>query len=466
VAERDEGEFQGEALSGADAAWFRMDSSTNLMVVNAILFFDEPLDLDTLYDIVEQRLLSIPRFKQRVVTQKRKLNRPHWETDPHFSIEAHVHHVGLPGEGDEALQRFLGDLVSQPLDATKPLWQLYLLEGLPRGNALVARIHHSLADGFALLYLMTRVVDPGDPIEFPMGSVTTVDPDENAEEVAEVARSWRERRVIPGLPDVDTLIAMGDPRKMRSAAKQAGIASAVTSRLLMMSPAYKSSLRGDLGTIKRVGWTRGIPLQQVKQVGAKFGGTVNDVLLLALTDSLRTLLIERGEEPGSGADLRCVMPVNLKPLHERGADLGNGFGLVFLELPIGEESPDARLAKLKERLDGLKRSPEAFMTYAVLTTMGVSLQSAQSQLVKLFHNKSSAIATNVPGPVKPVRFAGRDISRILFWVPQSADVGLGFSIFSYCGVVQVGVQADANIMPDPNLWVDAFHAAFERLLEG
>ena len=172
MSEREGSEFQ-EALSGADAAWFRMESSTNLMVVNAILFFDEPLDLETLHEIVEQRLLTIPRFKQRVVTQKRKLNRPHWETDPHFSIEAHVHHVGLPGKGDEALQRFLGDLVSQPLDATKPLWQLYLLEGLPRGNALVARIHHSLADGFALLYLMTRVVDPGEPIEFPMGSVTT-----------------------------------------------------------------------------------------------------------------------------------------------------------------------------------------------------------------------------------------------------------------------------------------------------
>ena len=97
--------------------------------------------------------------------------------------------------------------------------------------------------------------------------------------------------------------------------------------------------------------------------------------------------------------------------------------------------------------------------------MGVSLQSAQSQLVKLFHNKSSAIATNVPGPISPVRFAGRDISRILFWVPQSADVGLGFSIFSYCGVVQVGVQADANIMPNTSEWVEAFHAAFDRLLE-
>lgn len=465
MSDREGSDVHEEALTGADAAWFRMDSSTNLMVVNAILFFDEPLELETLYEIVEQRLLTIPRFTQRVVTQKRKLNRPHWETDPHFSIEAHVHHIGLPGEGEDVLQRFLSDLVSQHLDLTKPLWQLYLLEGLPRGNALVARIHHSLADGFALLYLMTRVVDPGEPIVFPMGSVTTVEPDEEAEEVAEVARSWRERRMIPGLPDIDTLIAMGDPRKVRSAAKQAGVASVVTSRMLMMPPAYPSSLRGDLGTIKRVGWTRGLPLQQVKQIGAKFGGTVNDVLLLALTDSLRALLIERGEEPGESADLRCVMPVNLKPLQDRGADLGNGFGLVFLELPIGIASPDARLAKLKERLDGLKRSPEAFLTYAMMTTMGVGLQSAQNQLVKLFHNKSTAIATNVPGPISPVRFAGRDISRILFWVPQSADVGLGFSIFSYCGVVQVGVQADANIMPNTSEWVEAFHAAFDRLLE-
>lgn len=448
---------KAEALSGPDAAWLRMESETNLMVVNGLLFFDDPLSFDELVELTEQRLLQVPRFTQRVVTQKRKLNRPRWEPDPHFELRAHIHHVAVPGTGEAALKDFLSDLVSQPLDPSQPLWHLYLIEGAGAGNALLTRIHHSLADGFSLLFLLTRLVDPGEPIEFPMGSITTPAAPEVLDEDAR-APGW-----MSNLPDVETLAAMSDPGRMRDAARTAGAASAVLGNLLTLPRETPTSLRGQLGTLKRLDWTRPLPLETIKAIGEAFGGTINDALLLALTSSLRELLARRGEPIAEDASLRIVMPVNLHPLEDRGADLGNGFGLVFLELPVGQPDPKRRLAELKRRLDELKTSPEAWVTFAVLGAMGMGPASAQHQLLRLFHGKTSGIATNVPGPIAPVRFAGRDVTRIMFWVPQSLDVGLGFSIFSYCGQVQLGIQADERLMPDPAEWVDAFHLAIEKL---
>jgi hypothetical protein len=158
------------------------------------------------------------------------------------------------------------------------------------------------------------------------------------------------------------------------------------------------------------------------------------------------------------------MFVNIRPMERRSEDLGNGFGLVFIELPIGEPDPAERLATLQRRIEVLKKSPEAFVTFGVLTAMGASPAAAQAQLLRLFYNKATAIATNVPGPIEPVRIGGRAIERITFWVPQSADLGLGFSIFSYRGEVQVGIHGDANLLPDPDLFAACFHDAFDALL--
>lgn len=458
-------------MGGQDAAWWRMESSTNLMIVNALLDFDEELSYDELCELVRQRLLPIPKFTQRVVTQSNGvITRPHWETDPHFELDAHVNHIAIPrprgdDDRDAALKRVLSDLFSQPLDQSKPLWKIYLLDTDKPGSSVAIRIHHSLADGFALLFLMTHLVDPGEPIHFPMGSVNTVAPAEEDldEEAKKIARSVRQRRGLPGLSDIEQLAALGKPRAVRSAARQASSASAVAGQLLLMSTEQRSSLRSQLGTIKLVDWSRPVPVDTIKEIARDFGGTINDVLLLALCDSLREVLAGRDESLRPDSDLRCVMPVNLKPLDERGDDLGNGFGLVFIDLPVGFDDPHERLEILKKRLDRLKKSPEAYVTFGVLGAMGMGPASAQASLTKLFYNKASLIATNVPGPIEPVSFGGQEIRGMRFWVPQSLDVGLGFSIFSYCGEVQVGVHVDRKIMPDTTEWVEAFHRALEAL---
>lgn len=460
----DETAPQQTPLAGPDAAWLRMETPTNLMVVNGLLCFDDPLTYAEVEELIRERLLVIERFTQRVVPQERAHIRPHWEPDPHFSIESHLHHVAVPAPGEEALRRFLNDMFSQPLDMNRPLWHFYLVEGVGAGNALVIRIHHSLADGFSLLYLMTKLADPGREITFPTGEVITPGaPDPSHEEVAEIAEEVRERSWVPNLPDPEALAQISDPARLREVLRQSLIAPAVAGHLLVMPDERETSLRGPLTPRKRVDWTRPLSLERVKRVAHSFGGTVNDVLLLALTSSLRSLLATRGEELEPGENLRCVMPVNLRPFEDRGDDMGNGFGLVFVELPVGETDPQRRLDALEARITELKQSPEAFVLYAALMVAGMSPASVQTQIVKLFMKKATMITTNVPGPTAPVYFAGRPITRMRFWVPQSADIGLGFSIFSYCGEVSLGVQADETLLPNPEHWVDAFHRAFDEL---
>jgi WS/DGAT/MGAT family acyltransferase len=220
-------------------------------------------------------------------------------------------------------------------------------------------------------------------------------------------------------------------------------------------------LRGELGTAKRAVWSEPIELEQVKVIGRAMESTINDVLLAALTGALRRYLVERG---GAVEDLRAFIPVNLRPLDEPiPRELGNRFGLVFLELPVREEEPRRRLRELKRRMDALKRSPEAAVTFGLLGVVGLVPMAVEKRLVELLGPRGTLVMTNVPGPRQPVYLAGTQLAGLMFWVPQAGKVGLGVSIFSYAGQVTVGVSVDAGLVPDPHRLVRAFHDELSML---
>ncbi|MEM1349197.1 MAG: wax ester/triacylglycerol synthase family O-acyltransferase [Myxococcota bacterium] len=435
-----------EAMFGTDAMWWRMDHPTNPMVVNAISYFDRPLDIDELKATLSERLLTYPRFRQRVLPSKGTLARPHWELDLSFDIDAHVLHIGTPGPTRAHLEDLIRQLISAPLDPTKPLWSFTLIEGVGEGNALFTRIHHSLADGFSLLKVLISLAD--EELVFPPG-------------VAPVAIDDKEREAIDTIQDT-LLSSTPDPRRLAKLAKSAGRVPSVATSLLTMPAEPHTRLRGDLGTQKLATWTQPFPLAAIKAIGQRFGGTLNDAILLILTGAMRRYLEHHDGDVGVD-DVRIIMPVNLFPLDTRTGDLGNGFGIVYLQLPVGEADLARRAATLEERVAALKRSPEAYLTYGVLKAMGMSPPSAQAQVVRLLERKASAIVTNVPGPQEPVRFMGREMTHLTFWVPQSCDIGLGFSIFSYCGHVRVGITGDRGLMPDPGLWAALFEEEFTAL---
>jgi WS/DGAT/MGAT family acyltransferase len=210
-------------------------------------------------------------------------------------------------------------------------------------------------------------------------------------------------------------------------------------------------------------WSPPIALEEVKKVGRVTASTINDVMLACVAGALRRYLLHRGANV-EGLSIRAAVPVNLRPLDAPLA-LGNRFSLIFLSLPIGIEHPLERLIALKENMDEIKGSAEAFVAWGILNAIGGSPEPIQRTVVNIFGSKATGVMTNVPGPRQTIFFAGKPISDIMFWVPQSGYLGLGVSILSYAGNVRLGVCTDAGLVPDPEQIIADFQAEFDVLHE-
>jgi WS/DGAT/MGAT family acyltransferase len=203
-------------------------------------------------------------------------------------------------------------------------------------------------------------------------------------------------------------------------------------------------------------------LPEIKAVGKVLGCSVNDLLLSAVAGALRAYLVEKGDD-AEGVEVRAMVPVNLRRPEDEGK-LGNRFGLVALVLPVGIENPLARLYETRARMESLKNSWQAALTLTVLGAVGMTPKIVQEQVLDLLASKASAVMTNVPGPTSALYLAGARLTQPLFWVPQSGDIGIGVSILSYDGGVQIGLMCDDQLVPDPELIVKGFAREFERLL--
>jgi len=221
-------------------------------------------------------------------------------------------------------------------------------------------------------------------------------------------------------------------------------------------------LKGRLGVSKRVAWAEPLDLADVKAVSRAYRCTVNDVLMASAAGALRSYLLDRGESI-DGVTLRATVPVNLRPL-KHAKKLGNHFGLVFLELPVGEDNPVRRLERVAAHMYELKSSRQAIVSFGLLAAMGLAPASVQSMALDLFSRKATAVATNVPGPQQPLFMAGVEVRELMFWVPQTGSIGLGLSILSYNGRVHFGVIGDGKRVKDPDAIVQRFDEEFEKLM--
>jgi diacylglycerol O-acyltransferase len=242
-----------------------------------------------------------------------------------------------------------------------------------------------------------------------------------------------------------------------------GAAAAGTlAQMSLLSPDPKTPLKGPLGTSKRAAWSEPIPLPEVKAAGARHGATINDVLVSAAAGALRRYLLERGEDV-SDLEIRVAVPVNMRPLEEA-LKLGNQFGLVLLALPLGIADAHGRLAEVKRRMDDLKASVQPGVALGMLSVLGYAPSAVQPLALQFFGSKASAVLTNVPGPREQLYLAGKSLKQAMFWVPQSARLGLGISILSYNGEVMVGVASDTGLVPDPERIVAGFKSDLDDLL--
>ena len=462
-----------EPMSRVDTAWLRMERPTNPMMITGVLMFAEPMSLERLKRVIDKRFLAYARFRQKAVDTPAGAA---WQDDVHFDLDWHVQLAALPGRGEgrrrpekngkdgaekRALERFVSQMASSPLDKHRPLWQFHLVERYDGGSALVARLHHSYADGIALVQVLLSLTDT----------------DRDASKGKDLAKAWLKhdgadvaRRVgamerytkLGGRMFEKGMEMYRDPTLAAMLAKEGGEIARELVHALALADDPPSMLRGRLGVSKRVAWAEPIDLEEVKAVGRACDCTVNDVLMAAAAGALRDYMIERGDDV-DGMTLRATVPVNLRPL-EHAKKLGNHFGLVFLDLPVGEDNPVRRLERVADCMNQLKSSRQAIVAYGLLAALGMAPQPLQELALELFSRKATAVATNVPGPQQPLYMAGCRLREMMFWVPQTGSIGVGVSIMSYNGRVHFGLIADARLIPDPDAVIRRFGAEFEKLL--
>jgi diacylglycerol O-acyltransferase / wax synthase len=460
----------GTPLTYVDTAWLHMEDPTNLMMVTGIFIFDRPLDLARVRDTLEERMVNrFPRLRHRV---KQDGSSARWVEDPTFDMDAHVHRIALPAPGDlGALRDVVSDLMSTPLDFTKPLWQCHAIEGLGRGSAILLRFHHCIGDGVALVHVILSLTDTAADAPRPRRAKLLAHETHVGERIVSLfdeARSAVERTVGATRKVTGALLEEGvetlfNPSHVLDIAQTTTEAAAVLVKLIVKPADSATLFKGRLGVAKRAAWSRPIPLDEVKAVGKAAGGTVNDVLLTAVSGALRRYLLRRGDR-ADGVEINAMVPVNLRPLSE--ADqLGNRFGLIYLALPVGTEDRAERLRLVKARMDEIKSSPQPFVTFQVLNALGLAPVEVAGLAVNMFGTKATAVMTNVIGPKQPLYFAGERIRTWLGWVPQSGHMGLGVSIFSFDGQVVVGVASDKGLVPDPESIAADFEVEFDALAE-
>lgn len=462
-----------ERISHVDTAWLRMDRPSNLMQIVGVMLFEGDIDYERLRTSVERGMLCYRRFRQLAVEDGAAY---FWQDDPDFDLDHHLHRERLPGKaGKVELQRFVADLAAMPLNPGRPLWEMHLVDTSLGGSALVMRLHHSIADGIAmvgvLLSMMQASPDATEPALPPIVKEADDEEEEDHESGGDpfLDSLWTplseamatSLRLSNSLWD-GSVDLLSNPTKLMDYARLGASIAGELAKLALMPDDSPTRFKGKPGVSKRVAWSEPIPLPEVKAVGKVLGCSVNDLLLSSAAGALRAYLVERGDEVDE-VEIRGMVPVNMRRPKDAGK-LGNRFGLVALELPVGLENPLARLYATRARMEELKGSYQAALTLSILGVVGMAPKVIQQQVLDLLASKATAVMTNVPGPTTPLYLAGARLRQPLFWVPQSGDIGMGLSILSYDGKVQFGLITDRNLVPDPERIVERFAREFDKLL--
>jgi WS/DGAT/MGAT family acyltransferase len=437
-------------MSPVDRAWLSMERRTNPMMVVALVVLSKRLSLSALRRIVAERFLAFDRFRLRPVNEALSAT---WVQDPSFDVDAHVHGVALPRPGRQSqLQDLVADLASTPLPNDRPMWSLHLVDRYHSGSAVIIRIHHCYADGIALAGVMLSLTDGGaaPPAREEHGAGGVLDSLASLyQPVGKFIEQGLHYALHPG-------------EVVGAAADVAGLAQEFA-HVATLPTDTPTLLKGPLSGSKRVAWARPLPLDEVRTLAKALGCTINDVVMSTLAGALGCYLRARGRLARQLV-VRAAVPVNLRSPEQPFSALGNQFGLVFMELPIGEQRPLQRLYQVHDAMKALRESRQPLVAYGLLAALGRLPLQVEEPAIELFSSKASLVVSNVPGPREPLSMAGAPISQLLFWVPQSGSIGIGVSILTYADKLQFGVIADRELIEDPGELTDLFAPEFENLL--
>ncbi|MDX1636009.1 MAG: wax ester/triacylglycerol synthase family O-acyltransferase [Marinobacter sp.] len=458
---------QGSRMAAVDRSWLRMECTENPMMISAVLVFEQPIAMKKLRRVLNDRLLRFRRFRQRV---EQRGERTEWRDDPLFDLDNHVHTIALPGNADKTdLQNLVSDLNSTPLNPDRPLWQLHYIDHYEGGCALMVRIHHCIADGISLVRVLLSLTDDSPEAKVRQLKATNLDAETRPPAIQPdgLIKRYTGRLLEVSQTSVDQVrlfkdSVMKDPSYPLRLATTAGKVAMECIKLGLTPEEPATPLKQALTGRKRVAWAEPLSLAEVKLCARALGGTANDVLMTAATGALHRHFRDIGE-PIPDCGLRVAVPFNLRPIRQPIEELGNKFGLVLVSLPVDVDCPIMCFRQVQEHMNRLKQSYQAQVTYSLLDLFGRGPDILERRALKLLSSKASAVLTNVPGPKNDVYLGGARLKQPMFWVPQTGDIGIGMSIFSYAGTVQFGITIDKGIKADPVAVMAHFRESFSEL---
>jgi diacylglycerol O-acyltransferase len=436
-----------QRMSPLDASFLHLeDQVTQLHIGSVAIFEGPPPPVDELLAMVAGKLPLVPRYRQVVRFVPLALGRPVWTDDHYFNIEYHVRRTALPAPGGEQeLRNLVGRVMSQQLDRAKPLWEMWVAEGLEEGRwALVSKVHHCMVDGVAGTDLLTVILDKErDPERARQDSW---EPEASPSGVELLADALVERAVSPYEAFRTARAAFRAPRQFATLAVDTTRSLVGMRGLVRRTP--PSSLNGPIGPHRRWSWARS-QLSDVKVVRAALGGTVNDVVLASITNGFRRLLLSRGESVDRV--VRTMVPVSVRSPGERGT-YNNRVSAMFAELPVGITDPKERLDSIRSQMEGLKESRQAVAGEVLTSLSGFAppmlLALGERVATRVPQRNVNTVTTNVPGPQYPLYASGRRLLEAFPYVPLGGRIRVGVAIFSYDGALNFGVTGDYDSSSD------------------
>jgi WS/DGAT/MGAT family acyltransferase len=451
-----------DRLTGLDASFLHLERDDAHMHVGSVMVFEGSApEYEELCDLVESRLHLVPRYRQRLAFVPLQQGRPVWVDDPHFNIGYHVRHTALPRPGTETeLRRLAGRLFSQELDRDKPLWEIWLVQGFSDDRfALIAKTHHCLVDGVSGVDIATVLFDlePEPPAVAPPEPWIPRPLPSDAQLLAD---ALVERSTVP------YEIARG-VRALTRAPRQAlgGIRdrlAAAGAFALGAIDAPRTSLNVEIGPHRRFTWVDG-DLRRFKAIKDALGGSVNDVVLTAVSLALGRSLRDRGETV-DGLQLKAMVPVSVRADEQRGA-LGNQVAAMWAPLPVGVDDPIECFAIVHAAMADLKSSGQAVGAQVLTQLSGFAPPTIMSQAARLQARQRAfnLVVTNVPGPQFPLFAKGRRLLALYPQVPLASNQALGIAIMSYDGALNFGLIGDYDAMTDLESVADNLAAAIDEL---
>lgn len=467
-------------IGPVDNLWLGMDTPENLMVIDGVLWFPEPLDTEAAIAVLDERLPTrYPVFRQHPVPTRDPRYHAMWEDDEDFDIREHIFHIELESPGSQAqLQEYVDRVISLPLRTDRSPWEAHLISGYGEGSALYIRLHHAMADGTALARVILELTEEDPNYSDDTGEeliVAEIEPESDDEHKSKSLTDRIVSSMTSLVSDVGhaslsmfhQISTLADPRNypdvthLLSESGHLVSDSGHSAAKLFGTQLPNTVLSGEVGVAKNARWSDPIPLDKIKQIAHSNDATVNDVLVSILAGAMARYIEAHDEVP---QDVCTMVPVNLRALDRPlPRELGNKFALVMMILPLSAKDPISRLRETKARMDVIKESPEAILTFGLISTFGSFNPAAAKFMIDFFSNKAVGITTNVPGPQTHRVFAGVPVGGVVGWAPGAGKQSLNACIFSLNGQITVGFKTDVNVFPNSTLLLEAFMAEYEAL---